>query len=181
MRKDVVVAFVGGLLAALLMSLWVIGPGRLLASRAPVTDAPGTAQQSSVPQGAEPVVAELDVPVLDQDGKRLNFYSDLVRGRTVAIQFVYTTCTTYLFAAGRRISAWSSRISRARIGADLRFDLDLDRSGNGHAGQAQGLRRPVRCAARAGPSSPARCRISRGWRESSASRWAIPSIMFRWC
>jgi protein SCO1 len=35
-----------------------------------------------------------DVPVLDQNGKRLRFYSDLVRGRTVAINFIYTSCTT---------------------------------------------------------------------------------------
>ena len=35
-----------------------------------------------------------DVPVLDQNGRRLNFYTDLVKGKTVAINFVFTTCTT---------------------------------------------------------------------------------------
>lgn len=35
-----------------------------------------------------------DAPVLDQDGRRLHFYSDLVKGKTVAINFVFTTCTT---------------------------------------------------------------------------------------
>ncbi|HLL75605.1 MAG TPA: SCO family protein, partial [Pyrinomonadaceae bacterium] len=35
-----------------------------------------------------------DVPVLDQDGRELNFYSDLVRGKTVAVNFIFTTCTT---------------------------------------------------------------------------------------
>ncbi len=35
-----------------------------------------------------------DVTVYDQDGRRLRFYSDLVRGRTVAINFIFTTCTT---------------------------------------------------------------------------------------
>jgi cytochrome oxidase Cu insertion factor (SCO1/SenC/PrrC family) len=34
-----------------------------------------------------------DVPVYDQDGRPLNFYSDLVKGRTVAINFIFTTCT----------------------------------------------------------------------------------------
>jgi cytochrome oxidase Cu insertion factor (SCO1/SenC/PrrC family) len=41
--------------------------------------------------------AQLRVPdtaVIDQDGRRLNFYTDLVRGRTVAINFIFTTCTT---------------------------------------------------------------------------------------
>jgi cytochrome oxidase Cu insertion factor (SCO1/SenC/PrrC family) len=33
-----------------------------------------------------------DTTVLDQHGKRLRFYSDLVKGKTVAINFVFTTC-----------------------------------------------------------------------------------------
>ena len=35
-----------------------------------------------------------DLPVYDQQGRRLNFYTDLVKGKTVAINFVFTTCTT---------------------------------------------------------------------------------------
>lgn len=35
-----------------------------------------------------------DTPVLDQEGRRLNFYTDLVKGRSVAINFIFTTCTT---------------------------------------------------------------------------------------
>ena len=35
-----------------------------------------------------------DTPVYDQDGRRLNFYTDLVKGKTVAINFIFTTCTT---------------------------------------------------------------------------------------
>ena len=34
-----------------------------------------------------------DVRVFDQNGKQLNFYRDLVKGRTVAINFIFTTCT----------------------------------------------------------------------------------------
>ena len=34
-----------------------------------------------------------DVQVYDQSGKRLSFYSDLVKGKTVAINFIFTTCT----------------------------------------------------------------------------------------
>ncbi|HYG79759.1 MAG TPA: SCO family protein, partial [Pyrinomonadaceae bacterium] len=47
-----------------------------------------------------------DVPVLDQQGRRLNFYSDLVKGKTVAINFIFTTCTTVcppLTATFRRV------------------------------------------------------------------------------
>lgn len=32
--------------------------------------------------------------ILDQNGKQLNFYNDLIKGRTVAINFIFTTCTT---------------------------------------------------------------------------------------
>jgi cytochrome oxidase Cu insertion factor (SCO1/SenC/PrrC family) len=35
-----------------------------------------------------------DVVVYDQDGRKLNFYSDLIKGKTVAINFIFTTCTT---------------------------------------------------------------------------------------
>ncbi|HJQ70437.1 MAG TPA: SCO family protein [Blastocatellia bacterium] len=35
-----------------------------------------------------------DANVVDQDGRRLRFYTDLVKGKTVAINFIFTTCTT---------------------------------------------------------------------------------------
>ena len=35
-----------------------------------------------------------DTIVYDQDGKKLRFYSDLVKGKTVAINFIFTSCTT---------------------------------------------------------------------------------------
>jgi protein SCO1 len=44
--------------------------------------------------------------VVDQNGTRLNFYSDLIKGKTVAINFVFTTCTTIcppLTATFRRV------------------------------------------------------------------------------
>jgi cytochrome oxidase Cu insertion factor (SCO1/SenC/PrrC family) len=35
-----------------------------------------------------------DVAVLDQDGHKLNFYTDLIKNKTVAINFIFTNCTT---------------------------------------------------------------------------------------
>ena len=35
-----------------------------------------------------------DTPVYDQNGRRLRFYTDVVKGKTVAINFIFTTCTT---------------------------------------------------------------------------------------
>jgi cytochrome oxidase Cu insertion factor (SCO1/SenC/PrrC family) len=61
-----------------------------------------------------------DLPVLDQHGRRLNFYSDLVRGKTVAINFVFTTCTTVcppLSATFRRV--------QQELGARAGRDIEL--------------------------------------------------------
>jgi cytochrome oxidase Cu insertion factor (SCO1/SenC/PrrC family) len=47
-----------------------------------------------------------DLLVYDQQGRQLNFYTDLVRNRTVAINFIFTTCTTIcppLTATFRRV------------------------------------------------------------------------------
>lgn len=38
--------------------------------------------------------ALLDITVQDQDGHPLQFYSDLLQGRTVVIDFIFTGCTT---------------------------------------------------------------------------------------
>lgn len=59
-----------------------------------------------------------DVLVYDQNGKSLNFYSDLIKGKTVAINFIFTTCTTIclpLTATMRQIQ----REMGARVGQDV--------------------------------------------------------------
>ena len=35
-----------------------------------------------------------DVELLDQNGRTIHFYTDLVKGKVVAVQFIFTTCTT---------------------------------------------------------------------------------------
>jgi protein SCO1/2 len=35
-----------------------------------------------------------DVELLDQDGRAVRFYTDLVKGKVVAVNFIFTTCTT---------------------------------------------------------------------------------------
>lgn len=47
------------------------------------------------PQAAESVnIQLLDLNLVDQDGKAVKFKSDVIGDRTVAINFIYTTCTT---------------------------------------------------------------------------------------
>lgn len=62
---------------------------------------PATEQTNSVTALQIP-----DTPVFDQNGQRLNFFTDLVKGKTVAINFIFTTCTTIcppLTATFRRV------------------------------------------------------------------------------
>ncbi|HSB11575.1 MAG TPA: SCO family protein [Blastocatellia bacterium] len=61
-----------------------------------------------------------DVSVYDQDGQKLKFVTDLVRGKTVAINFIFTTCTTIcppLAATFRRVQQEMGD----RVGHDVRL------------------------------------------------------------
>jgi cytochrome oxidase Cu insertion factor (SCO1/SenC/PrrC family) len=61
-----------------------------------------------------------DVHVLDQSGKPLNFYTDLVKGKTVAINFIFTTCTAIcppMTATFRRVQ----QLLGERLRADVRL------------------------------------------------------------
>jgi protein SCO1/2 len=51
---------------------------------APAPSAPAARSKMVIP----------DVAVLDQDGHKLNFYTDLIKNKTVAINFIFTNCTT---------------------------------------------------------------------------------------
>jgi len=60
-----------------------------------------------------------DVRVYDENGNALRFYSDLVKGKTVAINFIFTTCTTIcppLTATFRRVQQ-----DLTERGADVRL------------------------------------------------------------
>lgn len=70
---------------------------RVVQSEAPATTVTPVANQT-VDSTANPMnfSESLRIPdarVYDQNGKRLNFYTDLVKGKTVAINFIFTTCT----------------------------------------------------------------------------------------
>jgi protein SCO1 len=71
---------------------------------------PAAAQTRQKPDGAVTNARSQtpmpDIPVRDQNGRRLKFYTDLVKDKTVAINFIFTTCTTIcpsLTATFRRV------------------------------------------------------------------------------
>lgn len=61
-----------------------------------------------------------DIAVYDQDGKKMSFYSDLVKGKTVAVNFIFTSCTTIcppLTATFRKVQ----QDLGDRVGRDVRL------------------------------------------------------------
>ena len=53
------------------------------------------APPAAEPEAGEPVHLEIpDVSLVDQEGRPVRFYSDLVRGKVVMINFIFTSCTT---------------------------------------------------------------------------------------
>ncbi|MDQ1524403.1 MAG: hypothetical protein QOE47_2327 [Pyrinomonadaceae bacterium] len=61
-----------------------------------------------------------DIEVLDQDGRKLHFYTDLVRGKTVAINFIFTTCTTVCPPLGATFARVQKDLG-GRTGRDVHF------------------------------------------------------------
>jgi protein SCO1/2 len=59
-----------------------------------------------------------DVPLLDQDGRQVRFYSDLIKGRVVAINFVFTSCTAICPPMGGIFGKVRAQLG-ARAGADV--------------------------------------------------------------
>jgi cytochrome oxidase Cu insertion factor (SCO1/SenC/PrrC family) len=61
-----------------------------------------------------------DVELLDQDGRKVHFYSDLVKGKVVAVQFIFTTCTTVCPPLGATFARVQRELGE-RAGRDVRL------------------------------------------------------------
>jgi protein SCO1/2 len=61
-----------------------------------------------------------DVALTDQDGRTVHVYSDLIRGRRVAMNFVFTTCTTICPPMGANFERLQGVLG-ARAGTDVRL------------------------------------------------------------
>jgi cytochrome oxidase Cu insertion factor (SCO1/SenC/PrrC family) len=81
------------------------------------TDAVNTS--SNAPGSATKIVIP-DIEVLDQNGNALHFYSDLIKGKTVAINFIFTNCTTIC----PPLAATFARVQKEmgdKVGTDVHF------------------------------------------------------------
>ena len=73
-------------------------------------DKAGAAKKMNIP----------DVEVLDQEGRQLHFYTDLIKGKTVAINFIFTNCTTIC----PPLAATFARVQKEmgdKVGRDVHF------------------------------------------------------------
>jgi protein SCO1/2 len=67
-----------------------------------------------------------DVELVDQDGRRHRFYSDLLQGKTVVVAAFFTSCTTSCPILAERMAALQERVGE-RLGRDvylLSFSVD---------------------------------------------------------
>src|SRR5215813_6870069 len=61
-----------------------------------------------------------NVPVVTQDGRTLNFYDDLVKGKIVVLSFIYTSCKDICPLATARLGEAQDRLGD-RVGRDVFF------------------------------------------------------------
>ncbi len=83
----------------------------------------GWAQTPSKGQSAqEPAVLAAptipDVSLVDQNGRKVRFYSDLIAGKTVAVNFVFTSCSTICTPQGARF-AELQRLLGPKVGTEV--------------------------------------------------------------
>ncbi|HKH50113.1 MAG TPA: SCO family protein [Thermoanaerobaculia bacterium] len=103
-------------------------PGLAAAQKTPPAAAhdPHAHHQAPPPPAAAPEAGEkvhLDIPdvtLVDQEGKPVHFYSDLVRGKVVMINFVFTSCTTICPPMGATFGKVQQLLGD-RVGRDIRL------------------------------------------------------------
>jgi len=61
-----------------------------------------------------------DTELLDQNGRKIHFYTDLVKGQTVAINFIFTTCTTICPPLGATFARVQKELGD-KVGRDVRL------------------------------------------------------------
>lgn len=94
--------------------------------------APSNTDSASAPKTDANFFSAAKIPharVLDQNGKQLDFYDDLIKGKSVAINFVFTTCTAIcpsLTATFRKVQqeAWTRGLNVQLISVSVDPTVD---------------------------------------------------------
>ena len=86
-------------------------------------ETPSAAQTEPVAENESGVTQKMNIPdveLLDQDGRKIHFYTDLVKGQAVAINFIFTTCTTICPPLGATFARVQKELGD-KVGRDVRF------------------------------------------------------------
>ena len=112
-----------------------------------------------------------DTVLYDQDGRAVRFYSDVLQGNVVVVNFIFTRCTEACPLLTRRMNAVRRDLGD-RFGREVRFvSISVDPEFDTPAGAPRVRRRCRRPRTPAGPGSPARRRTWTACSASSARWW----------
>ncbi len=78
---------------------------------------------AETPETSAGKVSKMTIPdteLLDQHGRKIHFYTDLVKGKTVAINFIFTTCTTICPPLGATFARVQKELAD-KVGRDVSF------------------------------------------------------------
>jgi protein SCO1/2 len=67
-----------------------------------------------------------DVELVDQHNRKVHFYSDLVKGKVVAISTIFTTCTTICPVIGAKFSSLSRMLAAEERGKVTLISISVD-------------------------------------------------------
>jgi cytochrome oxidase Cu insertion factor (SCO1/SenC/PrrC family) len=88
---------------------------------------PASAEGQAAPAATEAHAAHAaskmsipDVELLDQDGRKVRFYTDLVKGKVVVVNYIFTTCTTVCPPLGATFARVQKQLGE-RAGRDVHF------------------------------------------------------------
>ena len=86
------------------------------------TAQPGTTAQTASPGPGNRWGANYfpNVPVIDQNGRTLNFYDDVIKGKIVVISFIYTSCQDLCPLTTAKMAQLEDKLDGA-VGRDLFF------------------------------------------------------------
>jgi cytochrome oxidase Cu insertion factor (SCO1/SenC/PrrC family) len=79
-----------------------------------------SAEMVKVSSGEFPKINIPDTELLDQNGRKIHFYTDLVKGQTVVINFIFTTCTTICPPLGATFARVQKELGD-KVGRDVRL------------------------------------------------------------
>jgi len=92
------------------------------ASASPEASVPAAEMTKVSLSGQVPKMNIPDIEVLDQNGRKIHFYTDLVKGQTVVINFIFTTCTTICPPLGATFARVQKELGD-KVGRDVRLIL----------------------------------------------------------